>query len=89
MSYQPKKFTTGTYIFKRPGGIDDRADLAVRVQLDKFVHDVPDVLVLALLMEKGSELESSDCLVLVIQLDWANLINLPPLQRQHRNSYCM
>lgn len=73
--------TTGsvTYVLKSPGRVDAGADLAVRVQLDQLVHDLLHVLVLALLVEKMAQLEPSDGLVLVVQLDGANLVHLPPL----------
>lgn len=68
-----------TYVLKSPGRVDAGADLAVRVQLDQLVHDLLHVLVLALLVEKMAQLEPSDGLVLVVQLDGANLVHLPPL----------
>lgn len=73
--------TTGsvTYVLKSPGRVDAGADLAVRVQLDQLVHDLLHVLVLALLVEKMAQLEPSDGLVLVVQLDGTNLVHLPPL----------
>lgn len=68
-----------TYVLKSPGRVDAGADLAVRVQLDQLVHDLLHVLVLALLVEKMAQLEPSDGLVLVVQLDGTNLVHLPPL----------
>ena len=73
-----------TYVFERPGGVDLGANLAVIVHLEQLVHDVARQFVSALTEEQRSEAEARHRLVLVKQLDGADLVHLPPLRRTFR-----
>ena len=59
-------------------------DFSLSVHPQELCHNSPDVVMAVLFEEQRPQVEAADSLVLVEQLDRADLINLPPLRADNR-----
>lgn len=70
-----------THIFKCPGWVDTGPDFAFAIHANKAIHNIPNVVVAVLPEEEGFQVEATDGLVLIEQLDWWYFVHLPPLEK--------
>lgn len=69
-----------THVLQRPGGVDQRLDLALGPQREHAVHGAAHVVGAPVLEQQVSQVQTGQTLVLVEQLDGRHLVHLPPLR---------
>lgn len=69
-----------TYILKRPGGVNERLDLALSPEREHGVDGAAHVVSAAVLEQQVPQVQTRQALVLVEQLDRGHLVHLPPLK---------
>lgn len=68
-----------TYVFERPGGVDQWLDLALAPQSEHALNGAAHVLGTAVLEQQVPQVQTREAFVLIEELDWGDLVYLPPL----------
>lgn len=68
-----------THVLQRPGGVDERLDLALAPEREHALDGAAHVVSAPVLEQKVPQIQPREALVLVKQLDRGHFVHLPPL----------